>query len=211
MKEYRLKDLSASFWKGLIITIIFAIIGGIGMGLLARHRQSTSYIAERSVVITHKISESELSQGNNQQPIVITDLNMMDTYSDIAQNKQIASAARKYLPKKLQHEYSADTIASDVNAMTHSQSLVMKIKVKTGDAKDSATIANAVTRAFQKELPKVQPGAGQVHLLAKATSENVQISTTPNKKKYIAAGVALGALIGIVISFVTVTWRKYIK
>ena len=211
MKEYKLKDLGPSFWKGLIITVILAIIGGIWMGMLAKHKQSTSYTAERSVIISHRISERELDQGNNQQPIVITDLNMMDTYSDVAQDKQVAIAARKYLSKKMQHKYSAETIQDDVNAFTRSQSLVMKIRVRTNDASDSAAIVNAVARGFQKELPKVQPGAGQVHLLSRATSDDVTVSTTPNKKKYVAIGVALGVLVGIVISFIVVTWKKYLK
>lgn len=211
MKEYKLKDLGPSFWKGLIITVVLAIIGGIGMGVLAKHKQSTSYTAERSVVISHRISESELNQGNNQQPIVITDLNMMDTYSDVAQDKQVAISARKYLPKKLQHKYSAEMIKEDVNAITHPQSLVMKIKVRTGDASDSVAIANAVARGFQKELPKVQPGAGNVRLLSRATSDDVEANTTPNKKKYIAMGLALGALVGLVISFTVVTWKRYLK
>lgn len=211
MKEYKLKELGPSFWKGLIITIVLAIIGGIGMGMLAKHRQSTSYTAGRSVIVSHRISESELDRGNNQQPIVITDLNMMDTYSDIVQDKQVAIAARKYLSKKMQHKYSAEMIKEDVNAFTHSQSLVMEIKVRTNNASDSAAIVNAVARGFQKELPKVQPGAGQVHLLSRATSDDAVANTTPNKKKYVAVGTALGALVGIVISFTVVTWKKYLK
>ena len=211
MKEYKLKELGPSFWKGLIITIVLAIIGGIGMGVLAKYKQSTSYTAERSVVISHRISENELNQGNNQQPIVITDLTMMDTYSDVAQDKQVAISARKYLPKKLQHKYSADMIKEDVNAITHPQSLVMKIKVRTGDASDSVAIANAVARGFQKELPKVQPGAGNVRLLSRATSDDVEVNTTQNKKKYITVGLALGALVGLVVSFTVVTWKRYLK
>ena len=129
----------------------------------------------------------------------------------IAQDKQVAISARKYLPKKLQHKYSADMIKEDVNAITHPQSLVMKIKVRTGDASDSVAIANAVARGFQKELPKVQPGAGNVRLLSRATSDDVEVNTTPNKKKYITVGLALGALVGLVVSFTVVTWKRYLK
>lgn len=211
MKEYKLKDLGSSFWKGLAITIILAIIGGVCMGILAKHKQNTTYTAERSVVISHKISENELNQGNNQQPIVIADLNMMDTYSDVVQDKQVAVAAKKYLSKKLKYQYSAETIKDDVNAITHPQSLVMKIKVRTDSASDSVALVNAVAKGFQEELPKIQPGAGQVHILSKATTEDIETNTTPNKKKYIVVGIALGALVGIIISFVAVTWKKYLK
>ncbi len=211
MKEYRIGDIKSDFWKGLILTVVLALIGGFGMFMLAKYKQSTSYIAQRSVLISHSIDEAKLSESDNQSPVVMTDLNMMQTYTEITQNKQIAQTARKYLSPRIKKNYSADDISQMVNADSHPQSLVMKIKVKSNHEKDSVALVNAVSKGLKKELPSIQPGAGQVHLLAKADENSVISNTMPNKKKYISVGLALGGLLGIVISFIATTWKKYIK
>lgn len=210
MKEYKLEDISSSFWKAVILTIILAVVGGMGMYMVARHKQVTTYTAERSVIISHRINNSQLENEDNQDPVINADLNMMQTYTDIVQDEQIARTARQYLPKSIRKQYSAHEISQDVNADSHPQSLVMKIHVKTTNKEDSIKLVNAVAKGFQKELPSLQPGAGKVKLLAKATDNNIESTTSPNKKKFVAMGVALGGLLGIVISFVIITWKKYI-
>ncbi|PEH08173.1 chain-length determining protein [Lactobacillus sp. UMNPBX3] len=210
MKSYKLEDISSAFWKGLILTVVLAVIGGVGMFMVARHRQSTTYTAERSVIISHRISEEQLNKENTQDSIVNTDLNMMPTYTDVVQDEQVARAAKKYLPKKISEEYSANEISHDVNAVSHPQSLVMKISVKADSKENAVALVNAVAKGLKKELPHLQPGAGEVKLLAKANTNNVDSNTSPNKKKFIAMGLALGGLLGIVISFVVITWKKYV-
>ncbi|WP_318630231.1 YveK family protein [Limosilactobacillus reuteri] len=189
---------------------MLAVIGGAGMFMVAKHRQSTTYIAERSVIISHRINESQLNRENNQDPIINADLNMMQTYTDIVQDEQVAQAAKKYLPKKIRKQYSANEISHDVDAISHPQSLVMKIRVKSDNKDNSVVLVNAVARGLKEELSHLQPGAGNVKLLAKATTDNVDSNTTPNKKKFVAMGLALGGLLGIVISFVAITWKKYV-
>lgn len=211
MKEYKLGELSSGFWKGLILTIILAILGGSGMLMVAKHKQSTTYTAERSVVISHRIDKDTLRQVNDQDPVIDSDMNMMQTYADIAQDERIAQVARQYLPKKLQKKYSANDISQDVDANSHPQSLVLKIRVKTDNEKDSVALVNATAKGLKKELPSIQPGAGKVILLATANEDNVTSITSPNKKKYMLMGTALGGLLGIVISFVVVTWKKYVE
>ena len=66
MKSYKLEDISSAFWKGLILTVVLAVIGGVGMFMVARHRQSTTYTAERSVIISHRISEEQLNKENTK-------------------------------------------------------------------------------------------------------------------------------------------------
>ena len=74
-------------------------------------------------------------------------------------------------------------------------------------------MSNAVVQTIKESLSKYQPGAGEVHILTKKSKENVTSETTPHLKKYVAVGVALGGIIGIVISFVSITLKdmKYLK
>lgn len=205
MKAYSLKQLNGPFIKAAILTVILALLGGGAMFGYAKHKQKTTYTATRYVLISHNVTQQNPDRNN---PVSTDDLNMMPSYADIAENELIAKEARPYLPKKVRKANSANQINEAVSAKTSPQSLVLKLSAKTGQAKDSVLIVNAVAKSLQKELPELQPGAGQVHLLAAAQKANVTSETTPNKKKYTLVGVALGGLLGLIISFIAITWTK---
>lgn len=208
MKEYQLKDVKASFVKAAVFTVIMALLGGAGMFVVAKHKQHISYTAERFVVISHPITTQTATSAS---PITNTDQQMMLTYEEIANDPMVAKAARKHLTKSQRKEYSADQISQDLDAKAKPQSLALRLKVTTNSPKNAAALVNAAAEGLKETLPKIQPGAGNVKLLAKATEDNVELNKSTNVKKYTAAGLALGGLVGIVISFVVITWRRVLK
>lgn len=208
MKEYQLKDVKASFVKAAVFTVIMALLGGAGMFVVAKHKQHISYTAERFVVISHPITTQTATSAS---PITNTDQQMMLTYEEIANDPMVAKAARKHLTKSQRKEYSADQISQDLDAKAKPQSLALRLKVTTNSPKNAAALVNAAAEGLKETLPKIQPGAGNVKLLAKATEDNVELNKSTNVKKYAAAGLALGGLVGIVISFVVITWRQVLK
>ncbi len=208
MKEYQLKDLKGSFVKAAIFTIVLAVLGGAGMFVVAKHKQSYSYTAQRSVLISHAVT---IKNESTQNTMTSADLQLMTTYQDIAENKAVAKAARHYLSKSLRKQYSVDELSGAVDAKVKPQSLVLKIQATADTPAHAASLVNAIAKGFQKELPKIQSGAGTVKLLAKASADDVKVNTAVNVKKKVAAGIALGGLIGIVISFVLITWKKILK
>ena len=50
--------------KYVVIVLGLMLIGGAGMYGLAKHRQTTYYTAERSMVISHSIHEESASNNN---------------------------------------------------------------------------------------------------------------------------------------------------
>lgn len=208
MKEYQLKDVKASFVKAAVFTVIMALLGGAGMFVVAKHKQHISYTAERFVVISHPITTQTATSAS---PITNTDQQMMLTYEEVANDPMVAKAARKHLTKSQRKEYSADQISQDLDAKAKPQSLALRLKVTTNSPKNAASLVNAAAEGLKETLPKIQPGAGNVKLLAKATEDNVELNKSTNVKKYAAAGLALGGLVGIVISFVVITWRRVLK
>ena len=208
MKEYQLKDVKASFVKAAVFTVIMALLGGAGMFVVAKHKQHISYTAEQFVVISHPITTQTATSAS---PITNTDQQMMLTYEEIANDPMVAKAARKHLTKSQRKEYSADQISQDLDAKAKPQSLALRLKVTTNSPKNAAALVNAAAEGLKETLPKIQPGAGNVKLLAKATEDNVELNKSTNVKKYAAAGLALGGLVGIVISFVVITWRRVLK
>ena len=210
MKEYSVKDLKAPFVKAFIFTVIMAILGGVAMIGVSKHKKHTTYTAERYVLISHKMNSENNSSTGNTNSVTNDDINMMTTYEEIAQNEEISQAARKHLSKQLRKEYTAAELSDNVKAKTRPQSLVMSLSVTTDNPKDAVKLVNAVAEGLKEKLPEIQPGAGSVKLMAKASKDDVSSVTTPHTKKYAVVGLALGGLLGMIISFVAITWKKII-
>ena len=216
MNNYTVKELTTMFWKSIILILVLAMIGGGCLGFLAKKKQHTTYTATRNVLITHNLNHvmrisSERTDNNPQGSPVINDQNMMESYKEIAEDYRVTDAARKLIPKKMKNKISSDDFNSAIKAKSEPQSLVLKLQAKSDSAKDSVKMVNATAVALKKQLPKIQPGVGKVVPLAKATDKTVDSKTTPHAKKYAAVGVALGGLVGIVISFTGITLKDLKK
>lgn len=210
MKEYSVKDLKSPFVKAFIFTIIMAILGGVVMIGVAKHKKHTTYTAERYVLISHKMNSQNGSSTGTTNSVTNDDINMMTTYEEIAQNEEISQVARKHLSKSLRKKYTTTGLSDDVKAKTRPQSLVMSLSVTTDNPKDAVKLVNAVAEGLKEKLPKIQPGSGSVKLMAKANQGDVKSMTTPHTKKYAVVGLALGGLLGMIISFVAITWKRII-
>lgn len=213
MKKYTIKELTSMVWKSIVCILVLALAFGLAMGLVAKHRQKTTYIATRNVLITHNLTKYSSITGRDGQTVSIVneDQNMMDTYREIVTDNEVLDAARRKLPTKLQKEYSSHDLSKIVETKNKPQSLIISIKAETKSAKTSAEIANATADALKDKLPNIQPGVGHVVPLSKAKARNAVSVTRPHAKKYAAVGIALGGLIGIIISFATITIKGMAK
>lgn len=208
MKQYTPANLVKTFWKSILCIIVLAILGGGCMGLLAKHKQTTSYTSTQSVLISHNVEQGINNSNNgNQDPLTVADMNMMKTYSQIAESPNLIADAHHNLPSKIKKQYSINSMTNAISAKTRDQSLVLTISAKSSNKRASMEMSNAVVNSLQKNLSKFQPGAGEVHVLTKKSSRNVTSETTPHLKKYIAVGIALGGMVGIIISFVSITLK----
>ncbi len=205
----KLVSLQKNILKSLVIVIVLAILGGSLMGVHAQKKQLTTYTARTNIIVSHDLNNVSNENTDDGQTIVNADLNMMPTYEDIAKNITISKQAKKYLPLKVRKEYSLDDINNAVDAKTRPQSLVLTMEATTKSKYDSVEIANASARAFIKELPKVQTGVNNVRIIDKATKLNTTSKTSPSVKKYVAVGIALGGLIGLIISFMFITSKEF--
>ena len=205
----KLKSLRKNVLKSLVIVIVLAILGGGLMGFHAKRSQTTTYTTKTNIIVSHDLNNVSNENTNDGQTIVNADLNMMPTYEDIAKNITISKQAKKYLPLKVRKEYSLDDINNAVNAKTRPQSLVLTMEATTKSKYDSVEIANSSAKAFIKELPKVQTGVNNVRIIDKATKLNTTSKTSPSVKKYVAVGIALGGLIGLIISFMFITSKEF--
>lgn len=211
MKDYTLKELVRLFWKSLIWVICLALIGGVIFGYVAKRKQTTVYTASRKVLITHNLNEVAKTASPSGDPTTDIDQAMMPTYAEIVENREVTDTAWKNLSKPLKKQITKNKLNNAVKAKTDQGSLVLNVEASESSPSRAIAIVNATADAFKNELPRLQPGAGQVVTLARANSNDVSSKTTPHAKKYAAVGVALGGLAGIIISLAMITIKDVSK
>lgn len=205
-KKYSLNDLYKIIFKNIIWILVLGIIGGGIFYVYAKHKETVTYTAERSIVISHSLN----TQTQNKNSQVNADLTMVPTYADMIAGPQVTNETYKLLPKKVRKTVSKKDIIKNVNIDYSPHSLVMSIKVTTDSAKESVAIVNQTAQAAKKELPKMQDGIGNIYIYPKATTKDVMKQVHTSTKKYTLVGVALGILAGMIISFAVTTWKKLI-
>ena len=124
-----LTNVWKAIWKNIIVIAILTIIGGAGGYLYAHHKKTTTYEAERNMLIAHR----HVGQSANDQ--FMSDMGMMKTYSKIVESNDVANAAHKKLPKKLQKKYSTKQLSAMVNAHPIDQSTIMNVSVEADNSK----------------------------------------------------------------------------
>lgn len=199
-----LEGLLKIIFKNAILIIILALVGGGSFYLIAKHKQSKSYVAERSLVIDHNL------EGRQARSLFETDLNMVPTYRDMIEGREVTTNAYHRLPKKIKHDTKLSDLSSSIDTNSRPSSLVITIKATTDNPKNSVAYVNSVAEAAKIELPKMQRGIGEVHVYSKANQKNVAVVTHSSVKKYTLVGIALGIIAGMVISFSRVSF-KYVK
>lgn len=190
------------WFKYIAIIFMCMVICGAGMYVVAKRKQVTYYSAVRSMIISHNITTEKNDENYS------LDQQMMPTYKKIAENDVIANNARARLSKSMRKNYSAQDIENMVSSKVTPQSLVLTMESKANNPSTAVKLANAMSRALQSKLPELQPGAGKVRLLAPSTKQSVEKVTTPHAKKYVAIGLALGGMFGLIICFIIETWNR---
>ncbi len=200
--KYSLNVFSKVIWKNIIFIFVLIIIGGVGAGLYAKHKQSTTYTAHSQIIVGSNIKDLDYKNSAVQ-----AELNMTKTYEDLIQDNRILSEAHRQLPKNLRKKVTVRDLKSEVDVDSRPNSLVLSISAETDKDNKSVEIANAVSKAAVQEIPQLSPSPVNAKVVSKAVKVDVTSHTKPSAKKYAVLGMALGALVGMAISFAVTTWK----
>ena len=200
----KVKDIQKIIKNNIIAIICFTIIGGLVGACYAKLNKRTTYSAQTNILIGHN-----LSRTNHPNSTVQADLSMMDSYRELLKDKQVLNKARKELPKNIRKDYTAADIEHSLSVDNKPQTLVLNVRVTTSSANDSTSIVNAISKAAQKELPKIKPGIGNVRTLSFAKKNDATSKTSPSIKIYLVLGAALGLLVGMIVSFSLTTLKNF--
>lgn len=196
--SYTLMDFCKLVLKHILTIIIFALAFGILLGGYAKLKQTTTYSAHRNIVVSHNVDKVNAKDKNSR---VLADMQMMTTYTKVADDQAIYNKAQKILKNKYHLKMDTQMIKSAVKMESEPQTVIMSVTASGKKEGKVVKIANAISLAIKEELPALINNTGTIKLLSPAIKSDLKSTTGPSAKKYAVLGVAAGLFVGLIVVF----------
>lgn len=187
------------------------LIGGLTIaGALAAFIVTTFFMTPKYDA-TVQILVNRTEQANNDGAAYNTqqaDVQMINTYKDIIQNKIVLDPVRKEIAKKDNFAGTSDDLKGQISISNEENSQVFSVTVKDTNAYRAADIANSVADTFKSRIKKMMK-VNNVTIVADAIAKPNPVS--PNKKINILVGLILGAILGMAIAVAVEVLDKTVK
>ncbi|MHD0449433.1 YveK family protein [Staphylococcus cohnii] len=175
----------------LICLLISAIIT---MFFLDEEFQSST-----QVLVNQKESDSEMMAQEVQ-----SNIQLVNTYSEIVKSPRILDKASKELDRK----YSTSELSSMLTVTNQAESQLLNIDVVSKSGKDSEVVANKIAEVFSDEVPNIM-NVDNVSILSTADDTTKQIA--PKTMINLVMGIVIGLIIALIIIFIKEIFDKRIK
>ncbi|MGI2267471.1 YveK family protein [Staphylococcus cohnii] len=175
----------------LICLLISAIIT---MFFLDEEFQSST-----QVLVNQKESDSQMMAQEVQ-----SNIQLVNTYSEIVKSPRILDKASKELDRK----YSTSELSSMLTVTNQAESQLLNIDVVSKSGKDSEVVANKIAEVFSDEVPNIM-NVDNVSILSTADDTTKQVA--PKTMINLVMGVIIGLIIALIIIFIKEIFDKRIK
>lgn len=172
----------------LIISLIF-VSAGIA-AVINYYLLPPTYEAETLILINQtstRLVENENAYSQNQ-----TDLQLINTYTDIIQSPIILNK----VIDELKLTVSNEALSEQIFISNENNSKVVSIKVQNLNAGQAVDIANKIAEVFRKEVPKLM-SINNISVLAMADLGENPTPIKPNKILNVILASGIGLMLGI--------------
>jgi capsular polysaccharide biosynthesis protein len=201
-KTYTVKQLLDMFKKHiqLILTCMFA---GLALsGVVTFFIITPKYSSQAQLVVT--LPQSDSTNVND----VNSNLQMINTYKDFIVSDLVLNQVQSRLDTQYKIEMEPKEIKNLISVEQSQNSQMFSIIVTTTKSVEAAHIANTVAKTFQDNAKDVL-NVDRITITSSAVAESDPVS--PNKKLFLAAGLILGALIGIIATLLIELMDRTVK
>lgn len=157
------------------------------------------YQATTQVLVNQKESDSQMMAQEVQ-----SNIQLVNTYSEIVKSPRILDKASKELDRK----YSTSELSSMLTVTNQAESQLLNIDVVSKSGKDSEVVANKIAEVFSDEVPDIM-NVDNVSILSTADDTTKQVA--PKTMINLVMGVVIGLIIALIIIFIKEIFDKRIK
>lgn len=163
------------------------------------------YNATVQILVNRTETNNNVGAAYNTQQ---ADVQMINTYKDIIQNKIVLDPVRKDIAKKDNFTGTSDDLKGQISISNQENSQVFSVTVQDTNAYRAADIANSVADNFKNKIKKMMK-VNNVTIVANAIAKPKAVS--PNKKVNLLFGLVFGLILGIVIAIAIEIFDKTVK
>lgn len=207
---YYVGKILKKWYLVLILTMVCAAMGYA----FAKFSTSSNYKATTSVLTYHKtkngLKKIDVTNKSGKKVAKYTvqnkiDLEMTETYRDIANSDSVLSDAVKIINSK--NIKTVDELRGKINIQASNKSLVLNIASSSASPTEAVKITNSVANAYKNSANSIMD-VGNVKILKKASKANVKTVNSSHAKKYTLLGIFVGLYAGIMIAVFTGKEKK---
>ncbi|KOR11795.1 MULTISPECIES: Wzz/FepE/Etk N-terminal domain-containing protein [Staphylococcaceae] len=177
--------LFAIIKKNYKLIIIIPII------LLAISMVITIFINPKFEAKTQILVNQETQDKDLQAQQIQSNLQLVNTYSEIIKSPRILDK----VSKKLDNKYSKDEIANMLTVSNQTDSQILTISIKSNNSRYSGIIANEIAKVFSKESDKIM-NVDNVSILSEAKDKSPKVSPS------YPLNATIALIIGLIFAFI---------
>lgn len=179
----------------IILPIVFLILSMLITFVFITPIYSTS----TQVLVNQKETDSQLMAQQVQ-----SDLQLVNTYSEIIKSPRILDKASKNLKGK----YTRNELSEMLTVNNQAESKILNITVENESRENAGKIANEIANVFSKDVKDIM-NVDNVTILSKADNNGSKVSPKPLINAVV--GVFLGLIVALIIIFLKELLDKRIK
>ena len=188
-EEISLVELFKIFKKRLGLIINLAIVGLLLAAAYTFFVATPSYNATTQLLV-NRTQETEMIQQSD----ITTNVQLINTYSDIIRNPVILDP----VIEELDLDATTDSLKEQISVTTAENSQVFSVQVTSDNPYTAAEIANTTATVFQGNLPTIM-NVDNITVISEAVVNTNPVS--PNNLLNLAIGILLGGMLGVGIAF----------
>lgn len=190
LKDY-LKIIKKRLW--LLLAIVF--ISSLTAGIVSFYILTPVYQASTKLIV------NKPQEKNGTDGLTISDVNLniqiINTYKEVIKTPYIMELVAKEYP---QFALTPEQLIGKVQVSSVNNTQVMTLVVEDPSYQKAVDIVNAVSKVFQREIPKVMK-VDNVSILSEAKSVSEPAPVKPNKLLNVVIGFVVSFMVGLGIIF----------
>lgn len=192
--ELDLRDYLKIIRKRVWLLVSMVLVACLGTGAVSVYFMKPVYQASTKLIV-NKTSERVGSTELNLNDVNLN-IRIIDTYKEVIRTPYIMETVAREHPE---FGMTPEQLIEKVKVSSVNNTQVMTLSVEDYSYEKAASIANAVSSIFQREIPKVMK-VDNVSILSQAKETERPAPIKPNPKLNVAISFVVSLMIGVGLS-----------
>lgn len=189
-----LKEIFEVIKKRFLLILAFVLGAAVIAATISYFVLTPTYESSSQFIVNQGQQDPSTQFSVND---IRTNVELINTYNEIIKSTAILDD----VVETLDLDYSAGTLAKNIQVSSADSSQVVTVKVTDPDPYLAVDIVNTTVTIFQDKVPDLMNMAENVKVLTSAEVPENPSQVAPNPKLNIAIAIVLGGMIGVGLAF----------